>query len=145
MTQHRIEGESPPAKPGVAGRIARMFVASKLTLIAVIASILLGAFAVLMLAREEEPRETRLYYEGGIESFVEWLDRNKTPLIRRPMAAVLGRRSGSFTSSPRSACDHSRLPPPSRATCVTFRPSVCGEFFARLLIVTGTAGFGARR
>jgi multidrug efflux pump subunit AcrB len=56
MTERRIEGESLPPKPGVAGRIARMFVASKLTLIAVIASILLGAFAVLMLPREEEPQ-----------------------------------------------------------------------------------------
>lgn len=41
---------------GFAGRMAAMFVDSKLTLIAVIASILLGLFAVLQLPREEEPQ-----------------------------------------------------------------------------------------
>ncbi len=35
--------------------------------------------------RGEEPREVRFNYEGGIESFVEWLDRNKTSLIRKPI------------------------------------------------------------
>jgi multidrug efflux pump subunit AcrB len=47
---------SEPGRPGIAGRIAAMFVDSKLTPIAIIASILLGAFAVLMLPREEEPQ-----------------------------------------------------------------------------------------
>lgn len=46
---------SPPA-PGLAGRLAAYFIDSKLTPIAVIASILLGLFAVLMLPREEEPQ-----------------------------------------------------------------------------------------
>ncbi|MBL9209677.1 MAG: efflux RND transporter permease subunit [Opitutaceae bacterium] len=47
----------PAAEPiGLAGRVAGFFVTSKLTPIAVIASILLGAFAVLMLPREEEPQ-----------------------------------------------------------------------------------------
>jgi multidrug efflux pump subunit AcrB len=41
---------------GIAGRIAGLFAVSKLTPIAVIASILLGVFAVLMLPREEEPQ-----------------------------------------------------------------------------------------
>ncbi len=41
---------------GVAGRLAAMFIDSKLTPIAVIASILLGVFAVVMLPREEEPQ-----------------------------------------------------------------------------------------
>jgi multidrug efflux pump subunit AcrB len=40
----------------VAGRIARTFVDSKLTLLIVIASLLLGVFAVVMLPREEEPQ-----------------------------------------------------------------------------------------
>ncbi len=49
--------DSPkPARPGIAGRIAGTFVNSKLTPIAIIASILLGLFAVLMLPREEEPQ-----------------------------------------------------------------------------------------
>ena len=41
---------------GPAGRIARMFVASKLTPLMVIASVLLGLAAVLLLPREEEPQ-----------------------------------------------------------------------------------------
>ncbi|MFI5356509.1 MAG: efflux RND transporter permease subunit [Opitutales bacterium] len=46
----------PTRRPGIAGRIAGIFVVSKLTPIAIIASILLGLFAVLMLPREEEPQ-----------------------------------------------------------------------------------------
>ncbi len=41
---------------GIAGRIARAFVDSKLTPLVVIASLVLGVFAVLMLPREEEPQ-----------------------------------------------------------------------------------------
>ena len=47
---------SSGATPGIAGRIARSFIDSKLTLLIVIASLLLGAFAVAMLPREEEPQ-----------------------------------------------------------------------------------------
>ena len=48
----------PPAPPprGIAGRLAAMFIESRLTPILVIASILLGVFAVLQLPREEEPQ-----------------------------------------------------------------------------------------
>jgi multidrug efflux pump subunit AcrB len=42
--------------PGIAGRIAQSFIDSKLTLLIVIASLLLGVFAVVMLPREEEPQ-----------------------------------------------------------------------------------------
>ncbi len=45
-----------PTPPGLAGRLAAFFIDSKLTPIAVIASILLGLFAVFMLPREEEPQ-----------------------------------------------------------------------------------------
>ena len=41
---------------GAAGRLARTFVDSKLTPLVVVASILLGLFAILMLPREEEPQ-----------------------------------------------------------------------------------------
>ncbi|HEV2435522.1 MAG TPA: hypothetical protein VG077_05945, partial [Verrucomicrobiae bacterium] len=41
---------------GMAGRIARSFIDSKLTPLVVIASLLLGVFAVVMLPREEEPQ-----------------------------------------------------------------------------------------
>ncbi len=47
---------SAPARFGIAGRLASTFVTSKLTPIAVIASILLGLFAVWQLPREEEPQ-----------------------------------------------------------------------------------------
>ncbi len=47
---------SSPPRYGLAGRLAAAAVDSKLTFIAVIASILLGLFAVLQLPREEEPQ-----------------------------------------------------------------------------------------
>jgi multidrug efflux pump subunit AcrB len=45
-----------PTRYGFAGRMAALFIGSKLTPIAVAASLLLGLFAVLMLPREEEPQ-----------------------------------------------------------------------------------------
>ena len=47
---------SSGAHLGIAGRIAQSFIDSKLTLLIVIASLLLGVFAVVMLPREEEPQ-----------------------------------------------------------------------------------------
>lgn len=49
---------SEPSKqhPGIAGRIAAAFIDSKLTPLVVIASVLLGAAAVVLLPREEEPQ-----------------------------------------------------------------------------------------
>ena len=47
---------SSGAHLGLAGRIAQSFIDSKLTLLIVIASLLLGVFAVVMLPREEEPQ-----------------------------------------------------------------------------------------
>jgi multidrug efflux pump subunit AcrB len=49
-------GASCEPKMGIAGRLAATFINSKLTPIAVIASILMGLFAVLALPREEEPQ-----------------------------------------------------------------------------------------
>lgn len=52
-----MEANQNAKKPyGMAGKIASMFIDSKLTPIAIIASILMGLFAVLMLPREEEPQ-----------------------------------------------------------------------------------------
>ena len=48
--------KSPGVHLGLAGRIAQSFIDSKLTLLIVIASLLLGVFAVVMLPREEEPQ-----------------------------------------------------------------------------------------
>ncbi|MBI2511829.1 MAG: efflux RND transporter permease subunit [Opitutae bacterium] len=45
-----------PRQYGIAGRMAAMFIDSKLTPIVVAASLLLGVFAVFMLPREEEPQ-----------------------------------------------------------------------------------------
>ena len=45
-----------PTRPGFAGRMAALFINSKLTPIAVAASLLLGVFSILMLPREEEPQ-----------------------------------------------------------------------------------------
>ena len=47
---------SAPPRYGPTGRLAALFIDSKLTPIAVIASVLLGLFAVLQLPREEEPQ-----------------------------------------------------------------------------------------
>ncbi len=49
-------GASASESLGIAGKVARTFIDSKLTPLIVIASILLGAFAVIMLPREEEPQ-----------------------------------------------------------------------------------------
>jgi multidrug efflux pump subunit AcrB len=53
--RHQANGAAAP-RYGFAGRLATMFIDSRLTPIAVIASILLGLFAVHMLPREEEPQ-----------------------------------------------------------------------------------------
>src|SRR5512143_1703468 len=53
-----MSAERPPSTSelGVAGRVARAFIDSKLTPLIVVTSVLLGAAAVLMLPREEEPQ-----------------------------------------------------------------------------------------
>jgi multidrug efflux pump subunit AcrB len=51
-----MNNPNPQLSHGFAGRVARMFIDSKLTPLIIIASILLGVFAVLMLPREEEPQ-----------------------------------------------------------------------------------------
>ena len=47
---------SAPAKLGIAGKIARAFIHSKLTPLILVTSVILGAFAVWKLPREEEPQ-----------------------------------------------------------------------------------------
>ncbi|MDH4320372.1 MAG: efflux RND transporter permease subunit [Desulfobulbaceae bacterium] len=47
---------SPTPQPGFAGRMAATFVDSKLTAIGLIASLLLGLMAIVLLPREEEPQ-----------------------------------------------------------------------------------------
>ena len=45
-----------------------------------------GVRLFLIDARHEEKKEVELFYEGGIAAFVKWLDRNKQPLMRDPIA-----------------------------------------------------------
>jgi multidrug efflux pump subunit AcrB len=49
-------GKAAVESLGIAGKVARTFINSKLTPLIVIAAVLLGAFAVIMLPREEEPQ-----------------------------------------------------------------------------------------
>src|SRR5512143_3039744 len=53
-----MSAERPPSTSelGVAGRVARAFIDSKLTPLIVVTSVLLGVAAVLLLPREEEPQ-----------------------------------------------------------------------------------------
>ncbi len=43
--------------------------------------------------REEPPVEELFHFEGGLEAFVDWLDRTKTPLFRPPIL-IRGERDG---------------------------------------------------
>jgi multidrug efflux pump subunit AcrB len=45
-----------PTRPGISGRIAALFIGSKLTPLVILGSLLLGAGAVLLTPREEEPQ-----------------------------------------------------------------------------------------
>jgi len=51
-----MRGPKTPARLGIAGRIAAAFIHSRLTPLIILASILLGVGAVLLLPREEEPQ-----------------------------------------------------------------------------------------
>ena len=53
---HPATGPGAPPKLGVAGRIAAAFIHSKLTPLLLVASVIVGAFAVARLPREEEPQ-----------------------------------------------------------------------------------------
>ncbi len=71
-------------KLGISGRIARAFILSKLTPLLVIAALLLGAFAVLVTPREEEPQivvpmvDVLVSYPGATPKEVE--ERVTTPM-----------------------------------------------------------------
>jgi len=45
-----------------------------------------GVHILLRDERSEEAKEIDLFYEGGIGAFVQYLDRNKTPLVPEPIA-----------------------------------------------------------
>ena len=52
-----------------------------------------GVRIVLTDARHAEPKQEELYYEGGLEAFVRYLDRTKSPLIGTPVM-MRGERDG---------------------------------------------------
>ena len=52
-----------------------------------------GVRLVLTDSRHVEPKSTELHYEGGLEAFVKYLDRNKTPL-HQPIIAIAGEKDG---------------------------------------------------
>ncbi len=52
-----------------------------------------GVHVVLTDARQPEPKREDLYYEGGLEAFVRYLDRAKAPLIEKPVL-IKGERDG---------------------------------------------------
>jgi len=52
-----------------------------------------GVTVVLTDDRGVEPKVEEMHYDGGIEAFVRWLDRAKSPLIEQPIV-VRGERDG---------------------------------------------------
>ena len=52
-----------------------------------------GVRIVLTDLRHAEPKREELYYEGGLEAFVRYLDRTKTALIEKPVI-IKGERDG---------------------------------------------------
>ena len=52
----KLATQTPGTGLGLAGRVARAFIDSKLTPLVVITSVLLGAAAIILLPREEEPQ-----------------------------------------------------------------------------------------
>ena len=52
-----------------------------------------GVRIVLRDEREAEPREEEMFYDGGVEAFVRYLDRSKSPLLEGPIV-VRGEKDG---------------------------------------------------
>src|SRR5690554_3993875 len=50
-----------------------------------------GVRILLRDERHPEPVEIDLHYEGGIQAFVQWLDRNRTSLLERPIHMIAER------------------------------------------------------
>ena len=103
--------ENHPAPTGLAGRLASLFIDSKLTPLIIIGSVLLGIFATLLLPREEEPQikvpmvDVMVSMPGGSERPVtmpsavlhigqpwgRWRGRQPRPLLRRLVGRGCGR------------------------------------------------------
>ena len=87
---------------GIAGRLAAAFIHSKLTPLVIIASLLLGVYAVLALPREEEPQIIVPMIDVFVADARRVADRNRA--ARHPSAreAALG-SARRRASTPRRA------------------------------------------
>jgi len=83
-----------------------------------------GVRIVLTDARSPEPKREELFYEGGLEAFVRYLDRAKTPLIDKPILI----RASAIGSASRSRCGGTRAttrpccPSPTTSRSATAAP-----------------------
>jgi len=80
------QGDSSPS--GIAGRMAALFIDSKLTPLIVIGSLLLGLFAIVMLPREEEP-QIRVPMVDVIVSMPGFTAKEVEERATRPMEKLL--------------------------------------------------------
>jgi len=84
---------SRPQRTGLAGRLARMFLDSRLTPLTIVASVLLGLLALATLPREEEPQiqvpmvDIQLAWTGQP---VVQVERQFTTLIERHLSEIPG-------------------------------------------------------
>ena len=84
-----------------------------------------GVRIVLTDARHAEAKREELYYEGGLEAFVRYLDRAKTPLIEQAdprsaasaTASASRSRCGGTTATTRTCC-----PSPTTSRSATAAP-----------------------
>jgi len=88
-----------PKPSGLAGRVAGAFIDSPLTPLIVIASVLLGLFAVVMLPREEEP-QIKVPMIDVLVSMPGFSAKEVEQRATIPMEKLLGRFPGSNTSIP---------------------------------------------
>jgi hypothetical protein len=99
----------PSRSSGVAGRIARAFINSKLTPLIVFAAILLGVAAVVLLPREEEPQIKVPMIDVKVNMAGRAQPGNAKPLSALALSdAELGDKEKAIRES-RTACD--LLPP----------------------------------
>jgi len=80
-------------KPGISGKIARIFIQSKLTPLIVVASILLGVYAIIVTPREEEPQ----ILVPMIDVFVSYPGASSQEIderVSKPMSKLLWEISG---------------------------------------------------
>ena len=80
--------ETPATTIGIAGRISRMFIDSKLTPLVVITSVLLGLAAIVLLPREEEP-QIKVPMIDALVSVAGFSAREVEERVTRPMEKLL--------------------------------------------------------